>query len=344
MKSLDTKNGQKILLYVHFNKYDKMDDYVVYQLQQMRLVFDTVVFISNSRVSTKDKSRIKGLYDKFIQRENVGFDFAAWRDAMNDFGWDKIVEYDELTVMNDTCFGPIHDFRPIYRKMQAKKVDFWGMTVNIALKGLVVDSDGRFVFAPAHIQSYYMTFNKRVFKSSVFQEFWKNVVNYNNIQDVIINYEIRLTDLLISSGFTCDAYYNAKKYWKRKVMTRRDVDISATSAGDMTKYNPGYTCTRPLWLLNTSKNYPFIKTKAITLATAQVGGLRNYIISNTPYPVDLIDKYVMSRFSDILGIKEKQIIDIQNSRTYRLGVLLATPIRFIRRLNSVLHRPKSKTQ
>lgn len=326
----------RILLYVHYNKYDKLDEYVVYQLQQMRHVFDTIVIVSNSKISADDKQRLDGIYDKFIQRDNIGFDFAALRDAMNDCGWDELVQYKELTIMNDTCFGPIYDFGPIYEKMQAKNVDFWGMTVNVALKDLVVDSGGNPVFAPAHIQSYYMTFNKNVFTSNVFREFWQGVVDHANVQDVIIDYEIKLTDLLESSGFTYDAYYNAKRHWDKEVMTRGDVDISATSAGDMTKYNPGYTCTRPLWLMTTVDNYPFIKTKAVTMATSQIGDIRKFIINNTPYPVSLMDDYIMSRFSDILNIKDKQLLDIKSSRTYRLGLVFAVLPRFARSVFSLV--------
>lgn len=300
----------------------------------MRKVFDTVVFASNSKISAQDKKRLNGLYDKFIQRKNKGFDFSAWRDSMNSFGWSNIEKYDELTIMNDTCFGPIHDFRSVYKEMKSRGVDFWGMTINVALKDLVVDGRGGFVFAPAHIQSYYITFDKRVFTTDIFKTFWNNIIDYSDVQDVIINYEIKLTDLLESNGYTYDAYYNAKNAWKKDVMTRKDVDTSAFSAGNMKKYNPGYTCTRPLWLLGEVQKYPFIKTKSIVMATKQIPGIRNYLIKNTNYPVQLIDSYIGSRFWELLKAKDKQTLDVLNSRTYRLGHIIATPWRGLKRIKN----------
>lgn len=316
-------SSKRILFYVHFNKNDKVDDYVVYQLQQMRPVFDTIILLSNSQVSTNDKNKFDGLYDKFIQRKNSGYDFAAWRDGMNAVGWDKLMNYDEVTVMNDTCFGPIYDFAPIYDKMQTKKVDFWGMTINLALKGLVMDNHGNHIFAPMHIQSYYMTFNKKVINSEVFKRFWTGVKEYKDVLDVIINYEITLTDLLSKQGFTYDSYYNAVKDWGKKVATRSNADTNSFAAGNMKKYNPGYTCTRPLWLLKKVGDYPFIKTKAITMASSQVSDIRDYIINNTSYPVQMIDSYIGTRYYELIGSKDKQLIDIQQSRTFKTGLAIA---------------------
>ncbi|HFH9739096.1 TPA: rhamnan synthesis protein F, partial [Streptococcus pyogenes] len=44
----------RILLYVHFNKYNKISAHVYYQLEQMRSLFSKIVFISNSKVSHED--------------------------------------------------------------------------------------------------------------------------------------------------------------------------------------------------------------------------------------------------------------------------------------------------
>ena len=75
---------KRLLLYVHFNKYDHISRHVFYQLEHMRPLFDKLVFISNSRLSESEvqKLRDKHLIDDFIQRENKGYDFAAWHDGM----------------------------------------------------------------------------------------------------------------------------------------------------------------------------------------------------------------------------------------------------------------------
>ncbi|WP_025985150.1 rhamnan synthesis F family protein, partial [Streptococcus mutans] len=128
---------KRLLLYVHFNKYNRVSSHVVYQLTQMRSLFSKVIFISNSQVADADVKmlREKHLIDDFIQRQNSGFDFAAWRDGMVFVGFDELVTYDSVTTMNDTCFGPLWEMYSIYQEFETKTtVDFWGLTNNRATK------------------------------------------------------------------------------------------------------------------------------------------------------------------------------------------------------------------
>ena len=95
---------KRLLLYVHFNKYNRISSHVYYQLTKMRPLFSKVVFISNSLVTEQDQQKLSDLrlMDSFIQRENKGFDFAAWRDGMAKVGFDELDTYDSITIMNDT--------------------------------------------------------------------------------------------------------------------------------------------------------------------------------------------------------------------------------------------------
>ena len=55
---------KRLLLYVHFNKYDHISRHVFYQLEHMRPLFDKLVFISNSRLS---ESEVQKLRDKYVR-------------------------------------------------------------------------------------------------------------------------------------------------------------------------------------------------------------------------------------------------------------------------------------
>ncbi|MCL2489254.1 MAG: rhamnan synthesis F family protein [Propionibacteriaceae bacterium] len=333
----EANDSTRVMFYAHFNKFGRVDDYVVYQLEQMRRLFDKVVMISNSPVCEADEKRLAGVTDKLIQRKNLGYDFAAWRDGMDDFGWDTLVKCEQLTLMNDTCFGPLFDFGAIFDQMQSRGADFWGMTTNIALTDVLLDSRGRVTFAPTHLQSYFMTFNQNVVQSEAFRHFWASIEDFADVLDVITNYEIRLTELLAENGFTYDSFFDAPGFWGMTQLDKTQVDISAQSTGDMAKYNPGYTCCRPLWLLETVDTYPFIKTKAIRVVPAQWPGLREFIIKHTDYPVQLIDTYIGARYFDLWKEKDDDVEFLLHTRAYRLGRALLGPLRFVKR--TVAPRP-----
>ncbi|WP_019795143.1 rhamnan synthesis F family protein, partial [Streptococcus sobrinus] len=128
----------RLLLYVHFNKYNQFSEHVRYQLTQLRQLFSKVVFISNSQLDKSVAEQLKndGLIDQFIQRQNQGYDFAAWHEGMSNIGFDNLTNYDSITAMNDTCFGPLWDMTPYFEKYEADdSVDFWGCLLYTSLSG-----------------------------------------------------------------------------------------------------------------------------------------------------------------------------------------------------------------
>lgn len=146
----------RLLVYVHFNKYDKISSHVYYQLEQIRPLFSKLIFVTNSQLSDKHTENLakKGLINEFIQRQNQGYDFAAWKDGLFLEGFDNLDQYDSVTVMNDTCFGPLWDLEAYYKKYEEDvEVDFWGMTNHAEVRG-------HNIYIPEHLQSYFISFKK----------------------------------------------------------------------------------------------------------------------------------------------------------------------------------------
>ena len=200
----------------------------------------------------------QGLIDDFIQRQNSGFDFAAWRDGMAQVGWNELTDYDSITTMNDTCFGPLWDLEPIYQKFEADaNVDFWGLTNHRKTKSF-----------PEHIQSYFISFSQKVVASSAFQEFWQGIEDFSDVQEVIGQYETRVTTALTDGGFTYDAVFNT---------------LEAPTEGML---HPDFSYYNPTAILN--HRVPFIKVKTIDANQSITPYILNQIEASSDYPVDLI--------------------------------------------------------
>ncbi|MBF0778587.1 rhamnan synthesis F family protein [Streptococcus cuniculi] len=251
---------KRLLLYVHFNKFQNLSSHVEYQLMHMRPLFSTVVFISNSQLSQEAVELLQNenLIDTFVQRENIGFDFAAWRDGMTHVGFSTLGEYDSVTLMNDTCFGPLWDMGEVYRRFEGDEdVDFWGMTNHRATKDF-----------PEHIQSYYLAFSGKVVRSTVFQTFWQRIENVTDVQEVIKNYETQVTTNLVEAGF---------RY--KTVCDTVDFDTTGMLHPDFSYYNPTAII---------QNRVPFIKVKTIDANQSIIPYILNEIEANSNYPVDLI--------------------------------------------------------
>lgn len=272
---------KRILLYVHFNKENSIDDYVIRQLQSIKPLFEKVVLITNSKLDGDDKKKLFGIYDKFIQRENVGYDFAAWRDGIKKLGWQELEKYDLITLMNDTCFGPVLPMEPIYDRMENSDVDFWGMTMH---NGANIGMPGTNGPVPKHLQSYFLVFNKNVVKSKLFQAFWSGVINSSDVEFVIQNYETQLTKVL-SSKFIYDA---------------------AIKHNDKL---PDITYLKPKTLID--KGLPLIKVKAFIENTDSLTpyGLIRYIKSNTKTSTKDMYRYIHKNRTSYAKRSIKKIIN-----------------------------------
>lgn len=269
---------KRLLLYVHFNKYNRVSSHVHYQLNQLRPLFSKIVFISNSSLSEEDQATLRAhqMVDCIVERENIGFDFAAWRDGMLYLGFEKVQQYDSVTLMNDTCFGPLWNMVPLYEEFeQDPTVDFWGMTnfrANQQFK--------------EHIQSYFLSFSQKVVQSEAFQHFWMGIKNFTAVQDVIDNYETQVTTNLLDAGF---------RY--RTVFDTVEEDTTGMLHPDFSYYNPTAILKHKV---------PFIKVKTIDANQHITPYLLQEIERTTTYPVELIvshmskvnfpdDKYLLAR-------------------------------------------------
>ena len=255
---------ERILLYVHFNKYKRVSNHVFYQLEQLKPLFSKILFISNSHIEEATK---KKLHDEFgisnvLERDNQGYDFAAWRDGMSSVGFEELKNYDSLTLMNDTCFGPLWDLEPIYKRFEADtQVDFWGMTNFRKTK-----------YFEEHLQSYFVTFKQQILRAISFQEFWTKVKDFTDVQDVIDHYETKFTQYFIEAGFSYQALF----------------DTRLEEVADL--IHPDFTYYKPFTVLE--KKVPFLKVKAISGNPFSARYLLEEIKERTSYPVSLISEHI----------------------------------------------------
>lgn len=205
-ESVVENHVKRALIYVHYSKDDDLSEYVTYQLEKLKPFYENILILSNSKLTDSNLRRLERYAETVIERNNIGFDFAAWRDGMRNIGWETLETYDELTLMNDTCFGPIRDMSTIYERFnKSDEADFWGITNHRqemnGMPGTMNEQNPLGDPIPAYIQTYFIAFKNTVIKSEVFQNFWNTIEDFIDIKQAIIHYETQLTKLLEDRGF-----------------------------------------------------------------------------------------------------------------------------------------------
>lgn len=279
---------KRILIFVHYNRYNELSSHVLYTLSKLRCYFKKVVFVSNSDLKGIDKERVQHYCDKIKIRENKGYDFGAWKEIIIEEGWRDLSSYDSLTLMNDTCFGPLFDMQMVFEKMEVPNVDFWGLTR--------YQNDNKWMpnhleDIPEYIQSYYLCFTKKVVESSVFQDFWKKLILMSHVDNVIRIYEVYLTKILENAGFTHLVYFDNKE--------------QNLQSGIIPLYFPD--------VMIASGN-PFFKVKSV-INFQDASFLMNLIEKVSDYPIEIIEEHFSRAFNpnESLRILHKSIIVSPNT-------------------------------
>lgn len=257
---------RRAAVFAHYDKDNLIDDYVIYYVKALKEICEKLVFVSCCELSLEEKEKLNGIADYIIAERHEEYDFGSYKRGflyLKDNG--MLNEIDELVFANDSCYGPLFPLKNVFQKMEARQVDFWGITKNrfgMAFAG----TDNIVVCKRPHIQSYFLVFNKAVIKSPCFCNFMANVKVEETKNTIIIKYEIGLSELLTQNGFTSDAYIKDYYRFNHVVLS--------------------------LWrpLITKSKS-PFLKCSVIRLVNRNlttIAGWEEVIQKYTNYPVELI--------------------------------------------------------
>ena len=180
--------SKKIAIFAHWDPDNLIDDYVIYYLTELQKIAD-VIFVSDCDLPEEELAKIESLVMQSIAHRHGEYDFGSYKRGF--FCAETIIkEYDELIFANDSCYGPFFPFEDLWKEMDACPCDYWGLfkhldpTINIW-----------------HIQSYFIVFKKQVFSSPVFSNFMASIGLEKKKEDVILKYEVGLSDMLNRTGF-----------------------------------------------------------------------------------------------------------------------------------------------
>lgn len=182
---------KRICLFAGYNSNNKIEDYVIYYLKSLSENSD-VYYYCDSDLPDKELEKISSYVKAGYAKRHKKYDFGSWQELVRAIGKDKIRKYDQLILANDSCYGPLYPLSSVFKKMDAKNVDFWGLSSSIGYH--------------VHIQSYFIVFNKSVIDTDYLFDFLDTVKQEKSLREVCDNYEDILTYTLSQKGFTYDTF------------------------------------------------------------------------------------------------------------------------------------------
>lgn len=204
--------NKRLSIYFFFNAQGYVADYVLFYLKEIKKLCSESCVVVNEPLSAEGRSRLSECCDTLIVRENVGFDSAAYKQAIKHYGYEYIKQnFDELILNNFTCYGPLYPLHEMFDEMEQRDCDLWGITAHPALDVSLLPgiSDSKII---KHIQSYFIAFKKSILSDASFADYWETLKVPYSYQEAIVFHELRCSNFFEKKGFKTDTFIDFNKY------------------------------------------------------------------------------------------------------------------------------------
>ena len=201
-RSALSHNGKKALVYVIFESEARLQEYKLRFLQALAPLVDDAIVVVNGQLHDDDINTLEA-YGKVLTRDNKGYDTAAFREGIFAFGKDKLKDYDQLLLVNDTNIGPMRDLSQVFQEMADQQLDFWGISFGEEQED--VTKENPYGYIPKHLQSYFLVIEKLMLNDDDFYEYWTHLTDTDSRDKAIGRHETRFTKHFADLGYRYDA-------------------------------------------------------------------------------------------------------------------------------------------
>ena len=208
---LEKNNRNRCFIVLYFDKDGLVDRYMTNMLEAIREDASYVLTVVNGFLTEEAGRELSACCDRVLYRPNTGFDVAGYREGIFDLGFHELSKYDELVLMNYTFFGPLDSFSEMFREMNVRDLDFWGITEHYSL---TVDPYGviPYGYMPEHLNSHFLALRRDFFMSFSYRDFITNMRNPDSYVDSIAGYEAVFTKYFSDLGYKWEAYVDSDEY------------------------------------------------------------------------------------------------------------------------------------
>lgn len=174
--------GRNYAVVAHFSPFNRLDENFILLINCLEAKFDKVVLVSTSLLTEEDTLLFPSI--KFIIRPNIGYDFYSYKVGYeylkkNHVFGNILFTNSSFYILNEEVFKKTLTFAIEL----SKNFDVVGMTSSRQISW--------------HLQSYFLLINKRLLREVAMNAFFRSIQPLNSKFDLILQYELGLSSLLI---------------------------------------------------------------------------------------------------------------------------------------------------
>lgn len=197
---------RRAIVVAHHDPDGVVDPHVGQALAAYRPHAARLVFVSTSVRALPDS--LAATVDRFVSRDNVGYDFGSWREglaALSPAGDFSAPGFDEVLCVNDSVWGPLVEPGPMLADARVADADLWGAVLSLQPPR----GGGR--AARPHLQSWLFSARRPLLDAPVWRSFWEGVGPLPTKHDVVTRLELGLSESVAAAGFRIAALYDTRE-------------------------------------------------------------------------------------------------------------------------------------
>lgn len=209
MSSPKNVQMRRLCIFSFYDPQGVVDDYVIYFLRELSKQVEQILFYSNGPLLPDSEQALHGLVADIIIRPNFGFDVLAYKEGLEKIDFDRERQFDEVLMVNHTCYGPIYPFEELFSSMDKRDCDFWGVTAHMEMVPNPFTGTGRL---PYHINTNFLAVRANLLHSPPFRKYWEKIRGAAGYEEAIQGHEVVFTEHFTNLGYSSDTYLDCRKY------------------------------------------------------------------------------------------------------------------------------------
>lgn len=215
---------KRLCLFAGYDRDGIVDDYVIAYVRELSRHAD-VYYLADSDMQPGELDKLAPYTRGAWAQRHGQYDFGSYSQLAGKVGWEAIAQYDELLLVNDSCYL-LRGLDDVFARMDGKACDWWGLQ---ATKGIVAtrrnpanrfrqpipmdavrnsllqnfERDYQYDF---HVGSYFVAYRRPVIDDPEFRRLIDSVAWQASKKNLVLKYEVGFTRHLIARGYAFDTF------------------------------------------------------------------------------------------------------------------------------------------
>lgn len=202
---------KRLGIYFIYDKDGIVDDYIPYFLKHFKPFCNELCVVVNGYLTPKSEQLLRPFCTRLIKRKNEGFDAWAYKTALDAYGRDKLLSFDEIILTNFTLFGPFYPLDEMFNNMESSSGDLWGF-----FRWPNYNEQKQELY-PHPLSSSFISYRRSVVQSEAFKQYWEHLPPICSYKDAVFLHEQYQQRYYEERGFSTSTwidYRSYRKFWQ----------------------------------------------------------------------------------------------------------------------------------